>query len=114
MGEVIRSDQLHVLLVRQDDIAKELQGELAELDRLRSHLPQLSLQVFRDVLGHASGKPEYGMDDLAADGGDDLLTQAPAHRDHLLTDLHADLADDAQHVALGGRSRGSNDEIGTT
>jgi hypothetical protein len=110
VGVGVAQDQVEVFLVAQHQVVEGLQGELAEFHRPAAHLLDLLALSLRDGLGHAAGHGGAGMDLAAAD---DLHRGVAvlARLDHLAADLQADLADDAQDVALGHRGVRPHDEV---
>ena len=63
-----------------------------------------------DAAADAAGQAPVGMDGPAAHELDQGVAVA-AHLEHLAGDVHADLLDHAEDVALGGRGGGADDEI---
>jgi len=109
-GEGVRENQADVAGVLQHHVAEELEREEGELDLLaRGGLDLLAL-LLGDVLRHAAGQPEGGMHLASAQHADDVH-RLPAARDDPATDLHANLVDHAQDVALGDRRIRPHDEV---
>ena len=105
-------DQIDVVLVLQDDVVEDLQAELGELDRLVGDLDDPLLVVAGlSALATPPGKPSTGWITLPPAMRHQVASRF-AHADDFLADLDADLAEDAENVALGLRGVGPDDEIG--
>ena len=106
-----RGDHLHVVRVGEDDLLEDLERPEGEFEAVLGELLEPGQVLGLEGLADAAGQAEHGMDDLAAEVGDQLA-QALAAADDLLAGLQADLADHADDVALLGRGFGADDEIG--
>ena len=111
VGERVAQDQVDIGLVPEDDLVEEADGELRELDRVLAGLDDFLVLLAVHALAHPAGNGPDGMDRSAGHHLDELVASA-AHLDDLAADLDADLVDDAQDVALGGRGVGAHDKVG--
>ena len=106
-----RGDHLHVVRVGQDDLLEDVERPEGEFEAVLGELLEPGQVLGLEALADAAGQAEHGMDDFAAEVGDQLA-QPPAAADDLLAGFEADLADDAHDVALLGRGFGPDDEVG--
>ena len=112
VGVRVGQDGLHVRLVLQDDVRERLKRELRELDELRRGLLQVLDELRRHGLADAARDAEDRVDHLACHLLHDRA-RVLAGGNHLSRHLEADLADDAEDVALSSRRAGADDEVGT-
>jgi len=105
VGEGLAGDHLHVVRVGQDDLFKDGQGPLGKLDGVGGQLLELGEVIGFEGFADAAGQAQDGMNDLAAEIGDELA-EALAGGDDFLAGFQADLADDADDVALLGGASG--------
>ena len=104
-------DDVHVLLVVQDDVLEHLQGGLGELDHVLGEPDDLLLLLFGDSLGDSSGDSHQGVGGLSTDDGLDVLGLT-AGLDDGSTELESDASDDTEDVPLRSGGRGSAHEVG--
>jgi hypothetical protein len=110
--EGVAGDHLHVVGVGEDDLLEDVERPEGEFEAVLGELLEPGQVLGFESLADAAGQAQHGMDDFAAEVGDEFA-QALAAADDFLAGLNADLADDADDVALLGRGLGADDKVGS-
>ena len=108
--QVLVQHDVHVLLVRQDDVLEHLEGGLGELHHVLGEPDHLLLLLLGDSLRDSSGDTDEGVGGLSADDGLDVLG-LPAGLDDSSSQLESDVADDTEDVPLRRGGGGSAHEV---
>ena len=106
----IAGDQLHILVVFQHHILKDLEGQLAQPHQLLGPLLDLLALLLVELLGPAAGDGCHRMVGLTTEEFKDLHRQTATAQD-LTADIGAHCVDQANDVAHGGIGLRADDKV---